>query len=108
MHRSEKEFDIGDYVYVNLQPYRQNSVVTRANQKLSLKYYGPYRIIDNCCWVAYKLDLPTTSKSYLVFCVSQLEVLFVNILIPSTLQSSVSTVLIKEPDTILKRKMVQH
>ncbi|KAG7564023.1 Retrotransposon gag domain [Arabidopsis suecica] len=56
---------IGDYVYVKLQPYRQNSVVLRSNQKLAPKYFGPYKIIDKCGVVAYKLDLPTSSQMLL-------------------------------------------
>lgn len=35
-HFTERDFDIGDFVYVKLQPYRQQSVVLRRNQKLAL------------------------------------------------------------------------
>jgi len=51
-HRTERTFDIGDFVYVKLQPYRQQSVVLRVNQKLSPKYFGPYKIIEKCGEVA--------------------------------------------------------
>ena len=60
-HRSERSFDIGDWVFLKLQPYCQQYVVQRSSQKLSPKYYGPYKILDKFGPVAYKLQLPETS-----------------------------------------------
>jgi hypothetical protein len=40
--RSNREFQVGDLVYMKLQPYAQSSVAQRANQKLAFKYFGPY------------------------------------------------------------------
>lgn len=44
-HRSERSFEVGDSVYLKLQPYVQTSIATRASHKLSFRYFGPYQII---------------------------------------------------------------
>ncbi|XP_066324466.1 uncharacterized protein [Miscanthus floridulus] len=44
LQRSEKEFAVGDLVYLKLQPYIQSSVSPRSNQKLSFRYYGPFKL----------------------------------------------------------------
>ena len=41
-HRSERQFQIGDLVFVKIQPYVQSSLAQRSNQKLAFKFYGPY------------------------------------------------------------------
>jgi hypothetical protein len=43
-HR-EKEFAVGDWVYLRLQPYRQTSVALRRVSKLAPRYYGPFQIL---------------------------------------------------------------
>ncbi|KAJ9550331.1 hypothetical protein OSB04_014376 [Centaurea solstitialis] len=60
--RREVEFHIGDLVYVKLRPYRQLSLASRINQKLSARYFGPFEILDRIGSVAYRLKLPATSK----------------------------------------------
>ena len=72
-HRCELEFALGDFVYLRLQPFRQLSVRTRGNQKLSPRFYGPYQVVERLGTVAYRIALPTDSWIHPIFRVSQLK-----------------------------------
>eukprot|EP00253_Pinus_taeda_P024878 PITA_24878 len=46
-HRSERSFDVGDWVFLRLQPYKQMSLKqVKKDNKLSPKYCGPYKVLQ--------------------------------------------------------------
>lgn len=70
---SEREFLVGDLVYLKLQPYRHSTMANRANFKLSAKYFGLFKVIAKIGQVSYKLKMLDTTKIHFVFFVSQLR-----------------------------------
>lgn len=63
----DRNFSYGGSVYLQLQPYKQSTVAKCVFVKLSLRYYGPYCIIDKFGPETYKLQLPATAKTHLYF-----------------------------------------
>jgi hypothetical protein len=71
--RTERSFNVGDMVFLKLQPYVQTSLAPRAHQKLAFRFFGPFRILERVDSMAYKLDLPAHSSIHPVFHVSWLK-----------------------------------
>nr|GEU49498.1 ribonuclease III domain-containing protein [Tanacetum cinerariifolium] len=65
--RSDRSFEVNDWVYLKLQPYRQ---LTVRQHKFSSKFFGPFQVLAKVGKVAYKLKLPDNAK---VHHVSQLK-----------------------------------
>jgi hypothetical protein len=73
-HHCERSFEVGDWVLLILQPYKQMSLKqAKKDHKLSPKYYGPYKVLQKIGTMAYKLDFPTSSQVHPVFHVSCLQ-----------------------------------
>lgn len=100
-HRSERQFAVGDNVYLKLQPYVQSSLAPRSNQKLAFRFFGPFLVIAKVGSVAYKLALPASSHIHPVFHVSQVKKV-----VPSSVtvdQLPVSLVGFQIPELVLQR-----
>ena len=107
-HR-EQEFDIGSWVFVRVQPYRQVTLRPMRNQKLAHRYFGPFRVLERIGPVAYRLELPEGSRVHLVFHVSLLrEWIGDHEVIGSVLPEPLEEIEIVEPVRVLARRRRRH
>jgi hypothetical protein len=55
-HRSERSFEVGDWVFLRLQPYKHMSLKQdKKDNKLSPKYYGPYKLLEKIGTMAIQI-----------------------------------------------------
>jgi hypothetical protein len=69
----EHTFEVGDLVYLRLQPYRQTYIKRSGAEKLQPCFFGSYKINRRSGAVAYELDLPQGRKIHNFFHVSCLK-----------------------------------
>ena len=81
-HHSERSFEVGDWVFLRLQPYKQ---VSLKDNKLSPNYYGPYKVLQKIGTMAYKLELPASSRLHTGFDVSCLKKVIGNKILVQTI-----------------------
>ena len=106
--RSDREFAVGDWVLLKLQPHRQVTLRLHKQNKLSPKYYGPFQVEGRCGSVAYRLTLPKTSAIHNAFHVSQLKAFKGQVTTPIPLPHCSNEGLITAvPVKILERKIAK-
>jgi hypothetical protein len=44
---SERQFQVGDSVYLKFHPYVQSSLEPRSNQKLAFNFFGPFLFLEH-------------------------------------------------------------
>jgi hypothetical protein len=67
-NHSERSFEVGEWVFLILKPYKQMSLKqAKKDNKLSPKYYGPYKVLQKIGTMGYKLELSASSRVHLVF-----------------------------------------
>lgn len=71
--RTNKEFNVGDWVFLKIRLYRQATIAEKRNEKLSPKFFDPYQVEDRVGKVACRLKLPANATIHPVFHVSLLK-----------------------------------
>ncbi|KAH0773833.1 hypothetical protein KY290_010970 [Solanum tuberosum] len=71
--RRELNYQVGEWVYVKLKPYRQNAIRLHQHPKLGRRYFGPFKILKRIRDVAYKVELPDDARIYPIFHISMLK-----------------------------------
>lgn len=71
--RKELSFQVGDWVFVKLKPYRQNTLLLQNHTKLGRRYFGPFKVLKRIGEIVYKLELPDEARIHPVFHVSLLK-----------------------------------
>ncbi|OIS95756.1 hypothetical protein A4A49_58682 [Nicotiana attenuata] len=107
--KTNRSYQVGDWVFIKLQPYRQLSLKNHAYQKTSTKFFCPFQIISKVGPVAYTLALPPYSKIHITFHVSlfkkKLRAHTTSVALPVVHSDSGHVLL--EPEAIMDRRLTK-
>ena len=73
LHKTQRVVKAGDWVYLRLQPYKQESNAYRGSNKLFPQFFRTYKVLKRIGKMAYKLDLPAESTIHPMFHMSCLN-----------------------------------
>ncbi|OIT33037.1 hypothetical protein A4A49_64122, partial [Nicotiana attenuata] len=107
-HRSDRQFEVGDWVYLKVQPYKQVTITNHTSHKLASKYYGPFQVIKRVGPVAYTLLLPAGVQIHPTVHVSLLKKCYevpTQIVYPPSLD--LASPYCPDPEAVLQRRMVK-
>nr|GEW85000.1 putative mitochondrial protein [Tanacetum cinerariifolium] len=71
--RRELTFQVGDYVFLKIQLYRQKLWLNVVTRSCLQDFFGPYRVKRSVGPVAYELELPPEARIHPVFYISMLK-----------------------------------
>ena len=77
-NRTERQFTVGDMVYLKMQPYRETALGLRKSLKLASKFYGTFRILQKVGPVAYKRCFQSQPKFIQFFMSANRSAMWVN------------------------------
>lgn len=109
--RSDRTFEIGDLMYLKLQPYRHHTIreKKKRNPKLAPNFFGSFPVEARVGKVTYRLTLPPGSRVRSTFHVSQLKKHAGNTIHQPDLPIvGMDGAMIKEPTCILDKRMVKR
>ena len=66
-HMVERSFAVGEWVYLMLQPFKQKSLGFKGSWKLSPRFYGSFRVIQQVGTMICKLESPLKAKMHPIF-----------------------------------------
>jgi len=107
---SKRSFNVGEWVFLWLQPYKQMSVKqAKKDNKLSSKYYCPYKVLQKIRTMEYELELLASSRVHLIFHVSSLKKVIGNKLPFQTILYELDEEgkIMMEPESVMKIRTAQ-
>ncbi|CAN6474419.1 unnamed protein product [Victoria cruziana] len=71
--RLDREFNVGDLVWLKRLPLKQKSLLGQPYSKLLPRFYGPFKVLQCIGRAAYRLALPASALVHPVFHVTRLK-----------------------------------